>query len=305
MSTIKGLPDGYLPIECGLTAHPDVRRDVFLAALIDFKTAFPSVRVVARPGRSEALVQFADEDLVEWLSRYDAPDLGGGLIVGMPMAAYRETLSCPAEIDHTHRKQGFKPQFARIRVRFEPLGPGSGFVFARATPPGAVPDAYVPDVRNGLLEASKDGLLAGHPVTDFKATLVDGAFHDLDSSGPAFEMAARVAFRKLKGASDPRLLEPWVRVDIRTRATQAAAVRTVLMDVKTETHLDTAQGDMFHSEFGVTLVNWLGKSAAVSDATHGSAEIRTVFDGLRPVPRHPPSGDDTYLSDLGMRQYLA
>ena len=101
--------------------------------------------------------------------------------VGAPQVAYRETISRRSEIDYTHKKQtGGAGQFARIKVRFEPLGPGEGFQFENDVVGGNVPKEYVPGVEKGLKASAETGVLAGFPVIDLKATLFDGAYHDVD-----------------------------------------------------------------------------------------------------------------------------
>ncbi|PZU52062.1 MAG: elongation factor G, partial [Brevundimonas sp.] len=119
--------------------------------------------------------------------------------IGAPQVAYRESISRKAEIDYTHKKQtGGTGQFARVKLVFEPGEPGSDFVFESAIVGGAVPKEYIPGVEKGLKSAKDHGLLAGFPVIDVKATLVDGAFHDVDSSVLAFEIASRAAFKELR-----------------------------------------------------------------------------------------------------------
>src|SRR5471032_1754091 len=137
--------------------------------------------------------------------------------IGAPQVAYRESLGKRAEIDYTHKKQtGGTGQFARIKLVFEPGAPGSGFVFESSVVGGAVPKEFVPGVEKGLRSSKENGLLAGFPLIDFKATLVDGAYHDVDSSVLAFEIAARAAFREGLPKCGPVLLEPIMKVEVVT-----------------------------------------------------------------------------------------
>ncbi|MCI4644012.1 MAG: elongation factor G, partial [Hyphomonadaceae bacterium] len=137
--------------------------------------------------------------------------------IGQPQVAYREAIGRAAEIVYTHKKQsGGSGQFAEVKIMFEPLEPGEGFVFESAVVGGSVPKEYIPGVEKGLNMAKENGLLAGYPVTDFKATLIEGKYHDVDSSVLAFEIAARAAFRELKGPGDPRLMEPMMKVEVVT-----------------------------------------------------------------------------------------
>ena len=137
--------------------------------------------------------------------------------IGQPQVAYRETITQNHEIDYTHKKQtGGSGQFARVKFRFEPLEPGSGFEFENAVVGGSVPREYVPGVEKGLKAAIQTGALCGFPMTDFKATLFDGASHDVDSSVMAFEIATRAAFREGVSKAKPVLLEPVMRVEVVT-----------------------------------------------------------------------------------------
>ena len=137
--------------------------------------------------------------------------------VGAPQVAYRETISQTYEIDYTHKKQsGGSGQFARVKIRFEPLKPGEGYVFENTVVGGNVPKEYIPGVEKGLKAALETGVIAGFPCTDFKATLFDGAYHDVDSSTMAFEIAARAAFREGIAKAKPKLLEPIMKVEIVT-----------------------------------------------------------------------------------------
>ncbi|HMP62432.1 MAG TPA: elongation factor G, partial [Phenylobacterium sp.] len=137
--------------------------------------------------------------------------------IGAPQVAYRESLGKRAEIDYTHKKQtGGTGQFARVKLVFEPGEPGSGFVFESGIVGGAVPKEYVPGVQKGLESAKENGLLAGFPLIDFKATLIDGAYHDVDSSVLAFEIASRAAFKELREKGAPKLLEPIMAVEVVT-----------------------------------------------------------------------------------------
>ncbi|MEI6558256.1 MAG: elongation factor G, partial [Rhodospirillaceae bacterium] len=138
--------------------------------------------------------------------------------VGAPQVAYRETITKRAEIDYTHKKQtGGSGQFARIKLVFEPQPePGMGFVFENKVIGGAVPKEYVPGVAKGLESSKESGVIAGFPVIDFKVQLIDGAYHDVDSSVLAFEIAARAAFKEGIAKAGPALLEPIMAVEVVT-----------------------------------------------------------------------------------------
>jgi elongation factor G len=137
--------------------------------------------------------------------------------VGAPQVAYRETISKPAEVDYTHKKQtGGSGQFARIKLVFEPGEKGSGFNFESKIVGGSVPKEYIPGVQKGLEQSMSNGVIAGFPMTDVAVRLIDGAYHEVDSSVMAFEIAARAAFKEGAGKAGPQLLEPIMRVEVVT-----------------------------------------------------------------------------------------
>jgi elongation factor G len=137
--------------------------------------------------------------------------------IGAPQVAYRETITKANSIDYIHKKQsGGAGQFARVKIVFEPGEPGSGFVFESKIVGGCIPKEYIPGVEKGLESAMTTGVVAGFPMVDFKASLVDGAFHDVDSSVLAFEIAARAAFREGIVLCAPKLLEPIMSVEVVT-----------------------------------------------------------------------------------------
>ena len=127
--------------------------------------------------------------------------------VGAPQVAYRETISSTCEIDYTHKKQsGGAGQFARIKVRFEPIETDKTFEFVNTVVGGNVPKEYIPGVEKGLSTAVESGVIAGFPCTGIKCTLFDGAYHDVDSSVMAFEIAARAAFKEGMIKAQPKLV---------------------------------------------------------------------------------------------------
>ncbi|KAM7531159.1 hypothetical protein LguiB_034569 [Lonicera macranthoides] len=137
--------------------------------------------------------------------------------VGAPQVNYRESISKVSEVKYVHKKQsGGQGQFADITVRFEPLEPGSGYEFKSEIKGGSVPKEYIPGVMKGLEECMSSGVLAGFPVVDVRAALIDGSYHDVDSSVLAFQLAARGAFREGMKRAGPRMLEPIMRVEVVT-----------------------------------------------------------------------------------------
>jgi elongation factor G len=206
--------------------------------------------------------------------------------IGQPMVAYREKIGRAAEIDYTHKKQsGGTGQFARIKLQFEPLEAGSGFVFENTVVGGAVPKEYIPGVEKGLNMAKENGLLAGYPVTDFKAVLVDGAYHDVDSSVLAFEIAARGAFRELKGKGDPRLMEPIMKVEVVTPEDYMGDVIGDLNSRRGQIQGSEPRGNAVAINAFVPLVNMFGYVSNLRGMSQGRAQFTMIFDHYDEVPK--------------------
>ncbi|KCZ54685.1 elongation factor G [Hyphomonas beringensis] len=206
--------------------------------------------------------------------------------IGQPQVAYREKIGRDAQIDYTHKKQsGGTGQFARVKLEFEPLESGSGFVFESKIVGGAVPKEYIPGVEKGLEMAKENGLLAGYPVTDFKATLVDGAFHDVDSSVLAFEIAARAAFRELKSQGDPRLMEPIMAVEVVTPEDYMGDVIGDLNSRRGQIQGSEPRGNAVVIKAFVPLVNMFGYVSDLRGMSQGRAQFTMLFNHYDEVPR--------------------
>ena len=137
--------------------------------------------------------------------------------IGAPQVAYRETITKPSDVDYTHKKQsGGAGQFARVKMTISPGEPGTGFVFENKIVGGAIPKEYIPGVEKGIASVLDNGVLAGFPLLDINVVLHDGAFHDVDSSVMAFEIAGRAAFREAAQSAAPKLLEPIMDVEVVT-----------------------------------------------------------------------------------------
>ena len=135
-------------------------------------------------------------------------------IMGEPQVAYRETFTKKFNEQYIHKKQtGGSGQFAEVWITFEPLERSAGFEFVDKTVGGSVPKEYVPSVEKGLRIQKEDGVLAGYPTVDFRATLTDGSYHDVDSNALTFEIAAKAAFREAIRKAGPILLEPVMKVE--------------------------------------------------------------------------------------------
>jgi elongation factor G len=206
--------------------------------------------------------------------------------VGAPQVAYRETISRKADIDYVHKKQtGGSGQYARIKITFEPLPPGSGFVFENDVTGGNVPKEFIPAVEKGLTNAKETGVLAGFPMIDFKATLYDGAYHDVDSSALAFEIASRAAFREGIPKCGPKLLEPMMRVEVVTPEKFTGDVVGDLQSRRGQMTGMEARGNAQVIDAMVPLANMFGYVNTLRSMSQGRATYTMHFDHYAAVPQ--------------------
>jgi elongation factor G len=205
--------------------------------------------------------------------------------IGAPQVAYRETITRAAEIDYVHRKQtGGSGQFARVKIRFEPLPPGSGFVFENSVVGGTVPKEFVPGVEKGLRGASENGIIAGFPLIDFKAQLFDGAYHEVDSSVLAFEIAARAAFKDGAVKAGPKLLEPIMRVEVVTPDDYMGDVIGDLNSRRGQITGMDSRGNARVIDAMVPLANMFGYVNTLRSMSQGRAQYTMHFDHYEQVP---------------------
>jgi elongation factor G len=206
--------------------------------------------------------------------------------VGAPQVAYRETISKAIDYDYTHKKQsGGSGQFARVKIRFEPLPPGSGYQFENDVVGGTVPKEYIPGVIKGLMSAKDNGVLIGFPMIDFKATLYDGAYHDVDSSALAFEIAARACFREAVQKAGPVLLEPIMRVEVVTPEDYMGDVIGDLNSRRGQITGMDQRGNARVVDGTVPLANMFGYVNTLRSMSQGRAQFTMHFDHYAQVPQ--------------------
>lgn len=207
--------------------------------------------------------------------------------IGAPQVAYRETITREAELDYTHKKQsGGSGQFAKVTMVFRPGQPGSGFVFNNKIVGGAIPKEYIPGVEKGL-EASKDsGALAGFPVVDFEVDLIDGSYHDVDSSVLAFEIAARAAFREAMRKAGAQLLEPMMKVEA---VTPEEYMGDIIGDLNSRRGQIAGMEDRGNAKVITAMVplsSMFGYVNTLRSMSQGRASFSMVFDHYEAVPAH-------------------
>jgi elongation factor G len=207
--------------------------------------------------------------------------------IGAPQVAYRETISKSHEIDYTHKKQsGGSGQFARIKLVISPTEPGEGYSFESKIVGGAVPKEYVPGVEKGIKSVMDSGPLAGFPVIDFKVALVDGAYHDVDSSVLAFEIAARAAMRDGLKKAGAKLLEPIMKVEVVTPEEYTGGIIGDLTSRRGQVQGQDTRGNANVITAMVPLANMFGYINTLRSMSSGRAQFTMLFDHYDTVPNN-------------------
>jgi elongation factor G len=206
--------------------------------------------------------------------------------IGAPQVAYRETITKEFKMDYTHKKQtGGSGQFAKVIILFEPNEKGAGFEFESKVVGGNVPREYIPGVQKGLEDAKDSGVVAGFPRIDFKATLLDGAYHDVDSSVMAFEIASRAAFREGIPQAGPALLEPVMKVEVVTPEDYMGDIIGDLNSRRGQVADMETRGNARVVNAMVPLANMFGYINTLRSMSQGRAQYSMVFDHYDQVPQ--------------------
>ena len=209
-----------------------------------------------------------------------------GANVGAPQVAYRETIARVSEVDYIHRKQtGGSGQFARLKLRIGPGDAGSGLAFESLVVGGAVPREYLPAVEKGVASAMQGGVVAGYPMIDIEATLLDGAHHEVDSSALAFEIAARAAMREAMAGAAPRLLEPVMRVEVMTPQNFMGDVIGDINSRRGQVQGMEPRGPAMTVTAMVPLATMFGYVNALRSITQGRGQFSMFFERYEPAPR--------------------
>jgi elongation factor G len=257
------------------------------AALGKMVRADPSLRLELDKETGQTILRGMGELHLEITIDRIRTEYGVEANVGRPQVAYRETITQKVEHVYTHKKQtGGSGQYAEIKVVFEPRERGEGFEFIDEISGGAVPREYIPAVEFGIKTQKEEGVLAGYPTVDFKATLVDGKYHDVDSSALAFEIAAKACFREGMRRAGPILLEPVMKVEVVTPDTHLG---DCIGDLNRRRGLILGQldrGTNLAIEAHVPLSEMFGYIGDLRSMTSGRATFTMEFSHYEPVPRN-------------------
>jgi elongation factor G len=207
--------------------------------------------------------------------------------IGAPQVAYREKITKKVTVDYQHKKQtGGTGQFAQIKIVVEPLPPASGFMFENDVVGGAVPKEYIPGVEKGLESVLGSGVIAGFPVVDLKVTLIDGRYHDVDSSALAFEICARGALREALQKGGSVLLEPIMKVEVVTVAEYTGSVIGDLNSRRGHIQGQDVRGNANVINAMVPLANMFSYVNNLRSMSQGRATFTMQFDHYEEVPRN-------------------
>ena len=205
--------------------------------------------------------------------------------VGAPQVAYREYLAKPVDLTYTHKKQsGGSGQFGEIKINVIPGERGSGFQFFDEIKGGNVPKEYIPSVEKGLRETAETGSLIGFPIIDFEVHLIDGKYHDVDSSALAFEICARGAMREAAQKAGIKLLEPIMKVEVVTPEDYLGDVIGDMNSRRGQIQGTDSRGNAQTVEAMVPLANMFGYVNQLRSFTQGRAQYSMQFSHYDEVP---------------------
>ncbi|ABC23488.1 elongation factor G [Rhodospirillum rubrum] len=272
-----------------VAVEPKTKADVekMGMALARLAAEDPSFRVASDSESGQTVIKGMGELHLEILVDRMKREFKVECSVGAPQVAYRETISKVFTVDYVHKKQsGGSGQFAKVSITFSPLPPGSGYQFESKIVGGSVPKEYIPGVEKGLKSAIDTGVIAGFPVTDMKASLIDGGYHDVDSSVLAFEIAARAAFREGLPKAGPKLLEPIMKVEVVTPEDYMGDVIGDLNSRRGNILGMDQRGNARVIGAMVPLANMFGYVNTLRSMSQGRAQYTMHFDHYSEVPNN-------------------
>ncbi len=273
-------------ISVSLKAKVKAEQEKFTNALGKMVRADPSLRLETDRETGETLLRGMGELHLEVTLDRVRTEFGVEGIMGEPQVAYRETITQPIQEQYTHKKQtGGSGQFAEVWIKFEPLERGAGYQFEDVTVGGSVPKEFVPSVDKGLQMQKEDGVLAHYPTVDFKATLVDGSYHDVDSNALTFEIAAKACFREGMRKASPVLLEPVMKVETVTPGDYLGDVIGDLNRRRGMIQDQLERGTNIAVLANVPLSEMFGYIGHLRGMTSGRASYTMEFSHYDPVPR--------------------
>ena len=247
----------------------------------------PSFRVSTDPESGQTIIKGMGELHLEIIVDRMKREFKVEANVGAPQVAYRETITRRHEVDYTHKKQtGGSGQFARVKLVIEPQEQGAGFEFESKIVGGSVPREYIPGVEKGVRSVLDNGVLAGFPMLDLKVSLIDGAYHEVDLSALAFEIASRAAFREAAHKAGPKLLEPIMKVEVVSPEDYVGGVIGDLTSRRGQILGQEMRGNATVINAMVPLANMFGYVNTLRSMSQGRAQFTMQFDHYAQVPQN-------------------
>jgi elongation factor G len=273
-------------ISVSVKSKVKAEQEKFNAALGKMVRADPSLHLETDRETGQTILRGMGELHLEVTLDRMRTEFGVEGTMGEPQVAYRETITKKIQENYTHKKQtGGSGQFAEVWIIFEPLARSSGFVFEDETVGGSVPREFVPAVEKGLKIQKEDGVLAHFPTVDFKATLIDGSYHDVDSNALTFEIAAKAAFREGLRKAGPILLEPVMRVETVTPQDHLGDVIGDINRRRGTIQEQIERGTNIAVVAVVPLSEMFGYIGQLRSMTSGRASYTMEFSHYEPVPK--------------------
>ncbi|MCH8206336.1 MAG: elongation factor G [Chloroflexi bacterium] len=273
-----------------MAVYPKSKADVdkMTSSLARIAEEDPSISVDRDPDTLEVLLGGLGDTHVEVAAERIKRKFGVDILLELPKVPYKETITAPTTVEYKHKKQsGGHGQYGHVTLQLEPLRRGAGFEFAHKVVGGAVPREYIPSVQKGIQKALPEGVVAGFPIVDLKATLVDGSFHSVDSSGIAFEIAGTQALIKGIEQAQPSLLEPVMRARIIVPDEYAGDVMGDLNSKRGRIQGMTPLGDGTSAvEVEVPQAEMLRYATELRSQTQGLGSFTIEFDHYEDVPQH-------------------
>jgi elongation factor G len=289
-----------LLVEIAIEPKSKADRDRFGLALARLAAEDPSFLVATDHESGQTILKGTSElhldaklDLLKRIYKVDAH-------IGSPQVAFRERPTKRIEVEYVHRKlEGPRGEFAVVKLVVAPNEPGKGYQFESRIADGAVPKAYIPGVEKGIESVLSGGVVAGFPVVDVKVELIDGKYHDVDSSVLAFEIAARAAFREALQKAASVLLEPIMKVELVTPETYVGSLIGDLNFRRGHIQAQEMRGGATVIRAMVPLSNMLGYAETLRVRSQGRAALTMQFDHYASVP--VPEDEPPFRPATGMR----
>jgi elongation factor G len=287
------------PLEIAIAAKSRADQQRLADALAQLVAADPSLVVATDPESGQTVLKGMSElhldNHIDHLLRTHKLALN----IGAPEVAFLERITRRVEFAYTHKKQtGGVGEFAGVSIVAEPNAPGKGNEFRSLIVSNAIPDEYIPGVEKGVRRALATGVVAGFPVVDTKVTLTDGKYHDVDSSALAFEIAARSALREALAIGGSELLEPIMKVEVRSPTNATDAVVDDLKLRRGRVERKDPHGEIVVIDAIVPLMNMFGYANNLRWISKGRATFTMRFDDYEPVPG--PDDDPPFRPAIGM-----